>query len=126
MAARDGHALSVAPWSNQRFANRGSEAPPAHARSALVLRILAGQFRTTGESESGAVLVRAGAGDRERAASRRDAQALQEPVKLALVVHRYGADIAGGSEAETREYAERLAVTHDVTVLTSCARDYVT
>ena len=47
-------------------------------------------------------------------------------MKLALVVHRYGTEIAGGSEAECREYAERLASHHDVTVLTSCARDYVT
>ncbi|MGE0392616.1 MAG: glycosyltransferase family 4 protein [Vicinamibacterales bacterium] len=47
-------------------------------------------------------------------------------MRLALVVQRYGADIAGGSEALCREYAERLAATHDVTVLTSCARDYVT
>lgn len=47
-------------------------------------------------------------------------------MKLALVVHRYGTDIAGGSELEAREYAERLAANHDVTVLTSCARDYVT
>ena len=47
-------------------------------------------------------------------------------MKLALVVHRYGADIAGGSEAECREYAERLAGRHDVTVLTTCARSYVT
>jgi glycosyltransferase involved in cell wall biosynthesis len=47
-------------------------------------------------------------------------------VKLALVVHRYGADIAGGSETECREYAERLSARHEVTVLTTCARDYVT
>jgi glycosyltransferase involved in cell wall biosynthesis len=47
-------------------------------------------------------------------------------VKLACVVQRYGADIAGGSEAHCRAIAERLAATHDVTVLTSCARDYVT
>ncbi len=47
-------------------------------------------------------------------------------MKLALVVQRYGADIAGGSESLCRQYAERLAVHHDVTVLTSCARDYVT
>ncbi len=46
-------------------------------------------------------------------------------MKLACVVQRYGADIAGGSEAHCRELAERLAATHDVTVLTSCARDYV-
>jgi len=47
-------------------------------------------------------------------------------VKLACVVHRYGADIAGGSEAHCRQLAERLASRHDVTVLTTCAKDYVT
>jgi glycosyltransferase involved in cell wall biosynthesis len=47
-------------------------------------------------------------------------------MKLACVVQRYGADIAGGSEAHCREIAERLATRHDVTVLTTCARDYVT
>ncbi|HEX5141969.1 MAG TPA: glycosyltransferase, partial [Dehalococcoidia bacterium] len=47
-------------------------------------------------------------------------------MKLACVVQRYGADIAGGSEAHCREIVERLAPGHDVTVLTSCARDYVT
>ena len=47
-------------------------------------------------------------------------------MKLAFVVQRYGADIAGGSEAHCRELARRLAVHHDITVLTTCARDYVT
>ena len=47
-------------------------------------------------------------------------------MKLACVVHRYGADIAGGSEAHCRQLAERLSAHHDVTVLTTCARDYVT
>jgi glycosyltransferase involved in cell wall biosynthesis len=46
-------------------------------------------------------------------------------VKLAFVVQRYGADLAGGSELHCRELAQRLAPTHDITVLTSCARDYV-
>jgi glycosyltransferase involved in cell wall biosynthesis len=47
-------------------------------------------------------------------------------VKLAFVVQRYGADIAGGSEMHCRQLAERLCARHDITVLTSCARDYVT
>ncbi len=47
-------------------------------------------------------------------------------MKLAFVVQRYGADIAGGSEGHCRELAERLSVRHDITVLTTCAKDYVT
>jgi glycosyltransferase involved in cell wall biosynthesis len=46
-------------------------------------------------------------------------------VKLAFVVQRYGADIAGGSELHCRELGQRLAASHDITILTSCARDYV-
>jgi glycosyltransferase involved in cell wall biosynthesis len=48
-------------------------------------------------------------------------------VKLACVIHRYGVEIAGGSEAHCRQLAERLSATgHEVTVLTTCAQDYVT
>ena len=47
-------------------------------------------------------------------------------MKLAFVVQRYGAGIAGGSEAHSREFARRLSPRHDITVLTTCARDYVT
>ena len=47
-------------------------------------------------------------------------------MKLAFVVQRYGTDIAGGSEAHCRELAERLSPRHDISVLTTCARDYVT
>jgi glycosyltransferase involved in cell wall biosynthesis len=47
-------------------------------------------------------------------------------MKLAFVVQRYGAAIAGGSEGHCRELAERLSGRHDVTVLTTCAKDYVT
>jgi glycosyltransferase involved in cell wall biosynthesis len=47
-------------------------------------------------------------------------------VKLACVIHRFGSDIAGGSESHCRAIAGHLADTHDVDVLTSCARDHVT
>jgi glycosyltransferase involved in cell wall biosynthesis len=47
-------------------------------------------------------------------------------MKLAFVVQRYGAGIAGGSEGHCRELAERLSPRHDITVLTTCAKDYVT
>lgn len=47
-------------------------------------------------------------------------------MKLACVVQRYGAEVTGGAEAHCRAIAERLAETHDVTVLTSCAREYLT
>ncbi len=47
-------------------------------------------------------------------------------MKLACVVHRFGAEIAGGSEGHCRAIALRLAERHDVTVLTSTARDHVT
>jgi glycosyltransferase involved in cell wall biosynthesis len=47
-------------------------------------------------------------------------------MKLACVVHRFGAEIAGGSEGHCRVVAERLALTHDVTILTTTAKDHVT
>ncbi len=47
-------------------------------------------------------------------------------MKLGIVVQRYGADINGGAEQHARYIAERLSRKHDVEVLTSCARDYVT
>jgi glycosyltransferase involved in cell wall biosynthesis len=47
-------------------------------------------------------------------------------VKLCCVVHRFGADIAGGSEGHCRQIAQHLAAGHDVTILTTCAKDHIT
>lgn len=47
--------------------------------------------------------------------------------RLLFVVQRYGAEVAGGSEALCRQVASRLAGRgHRVEVLTTCARSYVT
>lgn len=46
-------------------------------------------------------------------------------MKLAFVIQRYGLDVAGGAEAHCRGLATALAPRHQVEVLTTCARDYL-
>ncbi len=47
-------------------------------------------------------------------------------MRLGFVVQRYGTEVLGGSEQLCRLVAEHLAPRHEVEVLTTCARDYVT
>jgi glycosyltransferase involved in cell wall biosynthesis len=47
-------------------------------------------------------------------------------MKIGIVIQRYGTEVLGGSEQLCRLVAERLSGPHDVEVVTTCARDYVT
>ena len=47
-------------------------------------------------------------------------------MRLGLVIQRYGEAVTGGSESLARAVAERLVPRDEVTVLTTCAVDYVT
>jgi glycosyltransferase involved in cell wall biosynthesis len=47
-------------------------------------------------------------------------------MKLAVVIQRYGVDVAGGAEAHCRGLVHALGPAHNVEVLTTCALDYIT
>ena len=47
-------------------------------------------------------------------------------MRIAFIIQRYGTEILGGAEYACRLMAEQLARRHEVEVLTTCARDYIT
>lgn len=51
---------------------------------------------------------------------------MNRPARVALVVQRYGPEVAGGAETAARWIAERLASRMTVDVLSTCAMDYTT
>jgi glycosyltransferase involved in cell wall biosynthesis len=51
---------------------------------------------------------------------------MSRKLRVAIVVQRYGEDVNGGSETLARRIAELLVDDVDVTVLTTCAVDYLT
>src|SRR6266571_6664288 len=51
---------------------------------------------------------------------------VDDTMKVAFVVQRYGLEVNGGAELLCRQVAERMAKYWDVEILTTCAIDYMT
>lgn len=47
-------------------------------------------------------------------------------MKIAIIVQRFGDDLVGGSELHASIIADMLAEDHDITIITTCAKDYLT
>ena len=45
--------------------------------------------------------------------------------KIGIIIQRYGKNVNGGAEVHARMIAEQLMNKYDVTILTSCAQDYI-
>src|SRR4030095_15324919 len=117
---------AVEPSRGGRQGDPVRQAARPAAADAVAVRVQPDQLPAAAEAESDPARVRRGAGGRERAAAPGRRRPDAADVKLACVVHRGGADIAGGSEGHCRLVAEHLAADHDVTIVTTCARDHVT
>lgn len=47
-------------------------------------------------------------------------------MKIAIIIHRYSSEMAGGSEHLCHITARMLSVEHEITVITTCAKNYIT